>query len=108
MGGAVFPVPIPDYGASDGVELEFQRGANYFASTDTSKAPGFNPQFHQFLTVGAALLYAVANGMDKKAVTLSGLKEQIRVTMREHYQLRSPDLEPKIKLRKEGTARFGF
>lgn len=108
MGGAVFPVPIPDYGATDGVELEFQRGANYFESTDTSASPGFNAQFHQFLSVGAAMRYAVANSMDKKANTLSAMKEQIREAMRTHYQLRSPDLKPKIKLAKADVRRYGL
>jgi hypothetical protein len=108
QGGAIFPVPIPDYGYAAGVEVELQRGGNYFASTDTDKAPGFNTQYHQFLSVGASLLYAIANGMDKKASALSALKEQIRSKMLEHYQLRSPDRPPQIKLKKESTARYGL
>lgn len=108
MGGAVFPVPVPDYGAEDGVELEFQRGANYFESSDTSAAPGFNAQFHQFLSIGAALRYAVANGMKSKAGDLSAMKEQVREAMRTHYQLRSPDLKPKIKLARGDTRRYGL
>ena len=64
---ALFPIPVPDYGATGGVELEFQRGANHFTTTDTDKKPGFNPQFHQYLSVGAALRYALANNMDNKA-----------------------------------------
>lgn len=108
QGGAIFPVPIPDYGYADGVEVEFQRGGNYFESTDTDTAPGFNTQYHQFLSVGAGLLYALANGMDKKTSSLSALKEQIRAAMREHYQLRSPDRPPQIKLKKESISRYGL
>lgn len=108
MGGAIFPIPVPDYGGADGVEVEFQRGANYFESTDTSKSPGFNPQFHQFLSIGAALRYAVANGLDKKAGSLSALKEQQRSMMLEHYHLRSPDERPKISLKKGNVSRYGF
>jgi len=108
LGGAIFPVPIPDYGADEGVELEFQRGANYFETTDTEKTPGFNPQYHQFLSVGAALRYALANGMDKKTNTLAQERERIRAAIREHYQLRSPDEPPRIKLRKQSTNRYGL
>lgn len=105
MGGAIFPVPVPNYGASDGVELEFQRGANYFTSSDTSKAAGFNAQFHQFLSLGAALRYAVANGMKEKASDLSALKEQTREAMRTHYQRRSPDQKPSFRLKRMNVTR---
>jgi hypothetical protein len=105
---AIFPISVPDYGAAGGVELEFQRGANHFATDDTTKAPGFNPQFHQFLSVGAALRYAIANGMKEKVSFLSALKEQIRASIREHYQTRSPDERPKLRLRKPSIRRYGL
>ncbi len=108
MGGAVFPVPVPDYGAAEGVELEFQRGANHFSTTDTDKSPGFNPQFHQFLSIGAALRYALANGMGKKVSQLSAYKEAIRASIKEHYERRSPDEKPRLKLRRENPRRFGL
>jgi hypothetical protein len=108
LGSAIFPTPIPDYGATAGVEVEFQRGANHFTTSDTTKEPGFNPQFHQFLSVGAALRYALANGMDKKASHLSAIKEQIRTAIREHYQSRSPDERPKIRLRKRSINSYGL
>lgn len=105
---AVFPIPVPNYGATGGVELEFQRGANHFTTTDTDKAPGFNPQFHQFLSVGAALRYAIANGMREKVTFLSGEKERIRTAIREHYQTRSPDERPKLRLRRDSIRRYGL
>lgn len=108
LGGAIFPVPIPDYGATDGVELEFQRGANYFTISDTNKVPGFNPQYHQFLSIGAALRYASSNGMKNKTTYLSGEKERIRTTMREHYQLRALDERPRLRLRRANVRRYGL
>lgn len=108
IGSAIFPRAIPDYGATAGVEVEFQRGANHFTSSDTTKEPGFNPQFHQFLSVGASLRYALANGMTKKASGLSVFKEQIRTAMREHYQSRSPDERPKLRLRKRSINSYGL
>ena len=108
IGSAVFPVPIPNYAATAGVEVEFQRGANHFITSDTTKEPGFNSQFHQFLSVGASLRYALANGMDKKASQLSAIKEQIRTSIREHYQSRSPDERPKLRLRKKSISSYGL
>lgn len=105
---AIFPIPVPDYGASSGVELEFQRGANHFSSTDTTAVPGFNPQFHQFLSVGAALRYAVANGMKEKVSQLSVEKERIRAAIREHYERRSPDDRTRMRLAKQSIKHYGL
>jgi hypothetical protein len=108
IGSAIFPVPIPDYSATDGVEVHFQRGANHFTTSDTDTVPGFNPQFHQFLSVGAALRYALANGMREKAAQLSAIKEQIRTNIREHYQSRSPDERPRLRLRRKSINSYGL
>jgi hypothetical protein len=107
IGGVVFPVPIPDYGASSGVELEFQRGANHFTAADTTKSPGFASQFHQFLSVGAALRYAISNGMKNKVAQLRADKENIRTAMREHYERRSPDERPRMRLKRD-TSHYGL
>lgn len=104
---AVFPLPVPDYGAAAGVELAFQRGGNHFATTDTTASPGFNLQFHQILSISAALRYALANGMSEKVKTLQEMKEDIRSKMVEHYQLRSPDEKPKFRL-KRNTRGYGL
>lgn len=108
MGGAIFPVPIPDYGASAGVEIEFQRGAEYFSTSDTDKSPGFNPQFHQFLSVSAALRYAISNDMTTKVSQLRADKQQIKDNIREHYRRRSPDERPRISLKKRSIKNYGL
>ena len=97
---AIFPLPVPDYGIAAGMEISFQRGGNHFTIADTTKSPGFNSQFHQILSISAALRYALANGMTKKVNVLQGMKEDIKLKMVEHYQLRAPDERPKLRLRK--------
>ena len=104
----IFPLPIPDYSVEGGVELEFQRGGNHFTTADTTKEPGFNSQFHQFLSICAAYRYAIANGMDKKAATLGGQKEAIKAAIREHYERRSPDERPKLRLKKPSMRSYGL
>lgn len=108
IGGVIFPVPVPTYGATLGVELEFQRGANHFLITDTSKEAGFNPMFHQVLSVSAALRYAVSNGLTDKALILSQQKAAIVSAMREHYERRSPDEKPKLRLKRPSVAKYGL
>ena len=101
VGQAVFPVAIPDYSSTLGVELAFQRGGNHFESSDTDDEPGFNPQFHQYLSVGAALRYAVANGMSKKVTQLEKMKKMIKDAVVEHYERRSPDDRTRMRLKKD-------
>lgn len=108
MGGAIFPIPISNYTSSGGIELEFQRGGNYFTSDDTTDSPGFAPIFHIFLPVSAALDYARANGMTEKVNMLTAEKERIRMSMVEHYEKRSPDERPRISLKRPSTKRFGL
>lgn len=100
MGGAIFPVPVPNYGAAGGVEIEFQRGANHFTTADTDDSPGFNSQFHHYLSIDAALRYAVSNGLREKTAQLRADKEAVRKAMVEHYERRSPDARPQLKLRR--------
>jgi len=100
-GSAIFVLPVPDYGYSAGVELEFQRGGNHFTIADTTASAGFNSQFHQILSVKASLRYALANGMKEKVQMLRDMESNIMDKLLEHYQLRSPDEKPKFKLKRD-------
>ena len=108
LDNAFFPVPIPNYSSTLGIEIEFQRGANHFSSTDTTTEPGFASIFHPFLSVGAALRYAIANGMSEKIKTLSSEKERIKMSMKEHYERRSPDERPKMRLKSKDVTAYGY
>lgn len=103
LGGAVFPVPVPNYGYSAGVELTFQRGANHFTIASTDAEPGFNSRFHQYLSVGSAHRYAVANGLIKKARELRALKLEIKDDIGNHYKRRSPDDRTRLRLKRRTT-----
>jgi len=107
LAGAIFPLPVPNYGVAAGVELTFQRGGNHFATDDEDSTPGFNSQFHQILSIKAAKRYALANGMTKKVSVLSAMETEISQKMLEHYQLRSPDEKPRFKLKRKVSS-YGF
>jgi len=107
IGQAVFPVPVPNYGYNAGVELSFQRGANHFTIDTTNTSPGFNPQFHQYLSIGASHRYAVANGLVKKASTLKTMKDAVQASILEHYQRRSPDDRVRLRLKRKNN-RYGL
>lgn len=101
--GAVFPVPIPNYGSAAGVELEFQRGGNHFSSTDVNVEPGFNSLFHQYLSIGASHRYALANSMREKAQFLENEKMKQMQKVTTFYALRSPDVRPRLTLHRRGN-----
>lgn len=101
LDNAFFPIPIPDYGGTLGVEFQFQRAATHFVAADTVKVPGFASIFHQILAIDAALVYAVANGMREKMATLTNMKNEIIQKVSEHYQRRSPDRAPALKLKRK-------
>ena len=103
---AVFPIPAP--ASSYEYELEFQRGANHFTTSDTDKKPGFNSQFHQYVSIGAALRYALANGMREKVTFLMGEKERIRAMIQDHYARRSPDDRTRLKLKRGSIRNYGL
>lgn len=108
VGGMIFPLPVPTYAFTDGLEVEFQRGANHFATTDTEVSPGFNSQYHKFLSVGAALEYAIANDMTQKVQTLTARKANIQAAMQEHFQLRSPDDKPRMRIKRRSYGSYGL
>lgn len=54
LGNNVFPHPVPDYSAEGGAELQFQGGTSYFTTSDTTKQPGFAPQFHRYVSLLSA------------------------------------------------------
>lgn len=105
---AFFPVPIPDYGGSNGVEFEFQRSANHFSYDDTDKKPGFASIFHQYLSIGAALRYAVSNGMTDKVGILTEMKNTMLASIQQHYQRRAPDRPPSLKLKRRNVNGYGL
>lgn len=103
---AIFPIPVPS--SSIEYELEFQRGANHFTTSDTDKKPGFNSQFHQYLSIGASLRYALANGMKEKVSFLQVEKERIRALVSDHYARRSPDDRTRLRLKKSSVRNYGL
>ena len=62
LGTSVFLYPAPNYSQSASLKLFFQRGTSYFATSDTTKEPGFASLFHDLIPLWVAYNYAIANG----------------------------------------------
>jgi hypothetical protein len=57
-GSNIVLYPAPNYAATSGLVVYFRREMDAFASSDTTKTPGFNPAFHELVTLIAAAAYA--------------------------------------------------
>jgi hypothetical protein len=72
------------------LELEFQKGMDYFSVSDTTKQPGFNPQFHRLVSLYASRDYV---GIDDQRL-YEPIQMEIReleAEMDEFYQKRTRD-----------------
>lgn len=50
--------PAPNFSQSASLRVTYDRGITAFASTDNTKSPGFNSQFHEAVAYGGALQFA--------------------------------------------------
>lgn len=76
LANSIFLDPTPNYSATGGLKIYFQRGPNYFVYTDTTKVPGFASIFHDYLSLHASMSYAVDRGLDKAKNLFELVKEK--------------------------------
>ncbi len=62
-GAEVKLYPAPDYDKTDGLIIFFKRSPSYFASTDTTKVPGFATLFHELLPLWASYWWGMSKGL---------------------------------------------
>lgn len=82
--------PTPDYTQASSLEIMVQRVPNYFTYDDTTQTVGISQLFHRYLSLGASMEYAVANGLSNKndLMELFNIEEK---RIKEHYATRSRD-----------------
>lgn len=66
IGNDIVLYPAPNYASTNGLKYWFQRAGSYFATTDTTKTPGFASIFHRYITLGCALDYALKNNLETR------------------------------------------
>lgn len=76
-GNQLFAYPQPNYNATNGFELYFERIQSYFASTDTTKSPGIPRIFHSILPKIASYHWLTIN-KPSNTVLLQDLGERIK------------------------------
>lgn len=77
---SLFLYPTPNYSATGGIRIYFQRPSTYFTTTDTTKSPGFASIFHRYLSFCAAFDFQTAKGLVtvlRNGMTASALNNEI-------------------------------
>jgi hypothetical protein len=94
QGDVIRIVPIPNYSLTAALRVYFDADFATFTASDTTRVPGFASPFHRMLSVGAALDYALTNGMQTKVVDLQNLwndyERRLRVFYNRRYLARFP------------------
>ncbi len=94
-GNGIFLDAIPSYNSTNGLKIFINREGSYFASSDTTKKPGFAGLFHEYLVLHPAYEYACTNSLASKNDLKNELLEMER-DIKQHYRDRSRDDETVI------------
>ena len=100
IANSVFLYPAPNYGAVNGLKIYYERNANYFVTTDTTKVPGIASPFHRILSLGAAYDYMLARNLPQKESVKKNLDELIEA-MQDFYSRRDRDENIHLGVRRQ-------
>lgn len=86
--------PTPNYTqASTGLRIYFDPKVSVFATSDTTKTPGFSENFHRMISIGVSLDYAISKGLAKKN-DLQNIWNDYEARLRTYYANRWQDRLP--------------
>lgn len=95
--GIIELFPTPSQSVTDGLAVYFERDSVQFASTDTTKTPGFASPFHRLVPVGTSIRWYKIK--QPNSATLKELKEEWakgEEELRAYYTQRWRDYRPKL------------
>lgn len=95
IGNSILLDARPNYNSTGGLKVYFKRKASPFVSSDTTKVPGFAPQFHEYLSLYGQYEYAYAKGLAKTEQLKRDMLEMEK-KIAEFYSKRSGDYIPRI------------
>lgn len=96
VGNSILLYPQPNYSQAASLKVFYERGPDYFTTSDTTKEPGFNPLFHSLISLWSAYDYAFINQLPISNL----LRSEIAIMegdMKDYYTLRDED--DRIQLR---------
>ena len=94
-GGMLFLGAVPNYSATLGLKIMFERAQSYFASNDSTKTPGIPSPFHQLLALHASKDWLSVNKAENR-VLIGEVKEEI-LRMEKALEAQAAARNPKRK-----------
>jgi len=94
VGETIQIYPAANWTQSSSFKVFYNRGMSDFASTDTTKQPGFVSPFHRAVSVGAALDYAIKNPQIGKKELLELEWAKYEKAIKSFYTARFKELFP--------------
>jgi len=94
-GGSIFLYSAPNYNSTGGLTIYFKRSPLLFASTDTTKRPGFATPFHKILSLGASYDWAMAKNSGNRDVIRQEL-EILKNELIDFYSKRAKYERPRL------------
>ncbi|MBP9759665.1 hypothetical protein KBD45_08290 [Candidatus Dojkabacteria bacterium] len=97
VGDIVFLYPSPNYSQSSSLKVFYQRKAQAFTISDTTKEAGFAPHLHRFISISVAYDWAVAK-QHPKQVSLLNEKNRYIEMIKKVYSKRDKTERPKLQI----------
>lgn len=89
--------PAPNYASTGGLKAYFDRDSVDFATTDTTKTPGFASPYHEILPIKAAIeWYKVKQPQSPTLIQLQQDDLKLEKALKEFYGVRFKNLKPRI------------
>jgi hypothetical protein len=98
IGQSFFLYPAPDYSQAASLKIWFKRGPSYFATSDTTKTPGFNSLYHDLIPLWIAYNFAIANGKSNGNALLSEIQAK-EDALKDDYSMRDKDNHIRLQAR---------
>lgn len=99
IGNSLMLYPAPDLTKvteDEGLQLYFSRNIDEFSESDTTKEPGFSSNFHEILSLDAAIVWCNIHDQSKLN-TLSNEREIMKNDLEEFYGKRNREARTSIK-----------
>lgn len=98
IGQSIYLYPATTYDQVNGLKVYGKRSGSLFETTDTTKEPGFDSQYHDYLAVGAAYEYAISpKGDPMIANNLKNMLIEIEREIIKYYSRRGDNQSMSIR-----------
>lgn len=101
IGDQIKLYPASNYNETDGLQIAYSRDISTFSTTDTTKTPGWDQQFHDILAIYMAYQYELSNHITTPTGKVPHEEQWVNALeqFRKHYSMKFNEMfPPRIKV----------